>query len=207
MIHWGTAKVPPKRNKKDWQKILDQAKWRRDAGFKFVNRGKKSVLEKIISGGQTGADRAGISVAKDLGYQTGGWMPKGFLAQDGCWPEFAEEFGMQEHSSPKYPPRTALNVKESDGTVRIATNFQSPGEKLTLKMVEQYQKPHFDVHPGITAPEELVEWIKLHQIRVLNVAGNSERTSKGMFKFAYNFLAEVLRSLQNSDDGNQGRDG
>lgn len=147
---------------------------------------------KIISGGQTGADRAGITIAKDLGLSTGGWMPKGFLAQDGFHPEFAEQFGIQVHSSPKYPPRTALNVKESDGTVRIATDFYSPGEILTLKMIQQYKKPYFDVHPNVTKPEEFVKWLEENKIKILNVAGNSEKTSKGIYEFAYHFLKEAL---------------
>jgi hypothetical protein len=59
-------------------------------------------------------------------------------------------------------------------------------------MVNQYKKVHFDVHPYITAPEELLQWLKDENIQVLNVAGNSERTSPGIYKFAYGFLAEVL---------------
>jgi hypothetical protein len=150
------------------------------------------MLKKIISGGQTGADRAGLFVAKDLGYETGGWMPKGFIAQDGRHPKFAEQFNIQEHSSTFYPPRTALNAKESDGTVRIATDFNSPGEKLTLKMIQQYKKPHFDVVPGITSTQELADWLKINNIEILNVAGNSERTSQGIYQFAYDFLKEAL---------------
>ena len=99
------------------------------------------ILERVISGGQTGADRAGLAAAKAAGIATGGWMPKGFRALDGPHAEFAAIYGIQEHTSDRYPPRTALNVKESDATLRFATDCNSPGEVLTLQMCKRYGKP------------------------------------------------------------------
>lgn len=154
-------------------------------------------MYKIISGGQTGADRAGLEAAKEYGLETGGWMPKGFIAQDGVHPEFVELYGIQEHESSKYPPRTALNVKDSDGTVRFMTNRFSAGSKCTLKMIKQYQKPYFDVHPldeSIT-PYKLADWIMINNIQVLNVAGNSERNSQHIGEFVVAFLHEVFECL------------
>jgi len=154
------------------------------------------MLTKVISGGQTGADRAGLFMAKAAGIQTGGWMPKGFLAQDGKHPEFAAEFCIEEHSSPKYPPRTAMNAKSSDGTMRFATNWDSAGEKLTLKMVHQYNKLVFDVDPnGGTTPQDAADWITQNNIKILNIAGNSERTSPGIGDFTIGFLAEMFEIL------------
>ena len=153
-------------------------------------------LERVISGGQTGADRGGLAAAKAAGFQTGGWMPKGFRAHDGLCPEMAAFYGMQEHDSPRYPPRTALNVKESDATLRFATDWESPGEALTLKLLERYGRPHFAVTPGGTeTPADVVAWLAHHAPRVLNVAGNSERTSPGIHAFVAVFLAEVFARL------------
>lgn len=88
------------------------------------------LLTKIISGGQTGADMGALKVAKELGLETGGTMPKSFIAHDGEHPEFATLYNIKEHASPKYPPRTACNVRDSDATVRFASNFDSPGENI-----------------------------------------------------------------------------
>lgn len=153
-------------------------------------------LKTVISGGQTGADRAGLAAAKAAGLFTGGWMPKGFRAQDGARPEFADMYGVREHASDKYPPRTALNVKEADATLRFATDWDSAGEVLTLKFIERYGRPYFDVTPGgEETPEDVVAWLRRHDVRVLNVAGNAERTSPGIEAFVTAFLGAVFALL------------
>ena len=157
-------------------------------------------LERVISGGQTGADRAGLVAAKAAGLATGGWMPKGFRAQDGGHPEFAALYGVREHASDRYPPRTALNVKEADATLRFATDWGSAGEILTLDMIERYGRPHFGVTPGgAETPADVVAWLVRHNVRVLNVAGNSERTSPGIEAFVTAFLADVFALLAARD--------
>ena len=158
-------------------------------------------IQRIISGGQTGADRAALVAAKAAGIATGGWMPKGFRAQDGPRPEFATLYGIREHASDRYPPRTALNVKESDATLRFATDWDSPGEVLTSRMCSRYGKPQLEVTPGgELTPEVVAEWIVRNNVRVLNVAGNTERTSPGIETFVSNFLAEVFRLLRASSE-------
>ncbi len=153
-------------------------------------------LARVISGGQTGADRAGLAAAKTAGIPTGGWMPKGFRAQDGPRPEFAAVYGVREHASDRYPPRTALNVKESDATICFATDRQSPGEVLTRTLCERYGRPRLDVTPGGTVtPADVAAWLTEKGVTVLNVAGNTERTSPGIGAFAETFLAEVFRLL------------
>jgi len=140
------------------------------------------MLTKVISGGQTGVDLGALLAAEEHGIKTGGWMPLGFMAQDGKHPEYSDRFGIQEHISKRYQPRTALNVKESDGTLRIAVHFSSPGEILTYRMIGQYKKPSIDVDAMVddTLPFQVAEWIEKHNIETLNVAGNSERTCPGI---------------------------
>lgn len=157
------------------------------------------ALERVISGGQTGADRAALVAARAVGVPTGGWMPKGFLAHDGTHPEFATRYGVQETDYSRYQPRTARNVKGSDATVRIATNWDSAGEVLTLDLCRANQKPHLDVTPGEQAPATVAAWITANDIRVLNVAGNSEQTSPGIEEFAIGFLTEVFELLRLSE--------
>lgn len=158
------------------------------------------MLERVISGGQTGADRAGLVAAKAAGLATGGWMPKGFRALDGPRPEFATLYGVTEHASDRYPPRTALNVKESCATVCFASAWDSPGEVLTRRMCERYGRPRLEVTPGgLVSPAGVVEWLRLNGVRVLNVAGNTERTSPGIGAFTEAFLAEVFQLLKEGD--------
>jgi hypothetical protein len=153
-------------------------------------------VKKIISGGQTGADEAGLIAARLSGLQTGGWMPKGFRTLDGRKPEFKEMYKMQEHSSYYYTPRTFQNAKESDGTVRFATNFNSAGEICTLKAINQYHKPYFDVDFNEALTQQVIDfrsWLKCNVIKILNVAGNSEKSSPGIKQKVINFLREALQ--------------
>jgi hypothetical protein len=75
------------------------------------------MLEKIITGGQTGADQAAWRAARVYGLPTGGWLPKGFLTEDGPRPEFATLYGAQEMPTDSYRARTEQNVRDSHGTV------------------------------------------------------------------------------------------
>lgn len=154
------------------------------------------ILEKVISGGQTGADRAGLIAAKAMGISTGGWMPHGFLAYDGKHPEFAELYGLTETISKRYPPRTSMNVLHSDGTLRFATNWHSPGELLTLKLCNKYRKPNLAVTlGGDVTPVDVMRCLVENNIRVLNVAGNSERTSPGIEEYVRHFLENVFQMI------------
>lgn len=135
-------------------------------------------VKKIISGGQIGADIAGLRAAKILDIETGGWMPKGFKTLDGNKPEYAKMYGMIELVTDDYPPRTRMNVVNSDGTVRFATNFNTYGEKATLREVHKANKPYFDIQPynSIYQPPflDFVKWIEENNVQVLNVAGNAD---------------------------------
>lgn len=129
------------------------------------------TVTRIISGGQRGADRWGLIAARDLGLKTGGTAPKGWRVQlpdesDGSDPDLAG-FGLVEHTSPTYPPRTKKNVEDSDGTLWVGYE-KSGGGRLTIGHAQLSQK-QIIVNP---TPEVLREWLQLHQIRVLNVAGN-----------------------------------
>lgn len=166
------------------------------------------MLERVISGGQTGVDQAGLFAAKYSGLQTGGWMPKGFRTLTGPRPEFETMFGVKEHSSYEYSPRTEQNVIDGDGTVRIAEVFSSAGERCTLKHIKNHKKPHLDIQVILNKitfkPEianhnidRLKEFIQLNQIKTLNVAGNSESTSPGIYNATYAFLLLVFGELRN----------
>src|SRR5688500_14728345 len=102
-------------------------------------------LRKIISGGQTGADQAGLFVAKRFGLETGGMMPRGFKTLTGPDPVLARLYGLTEHESDSYVPRTHYNASTSHGTIRLAGNFESRGEICTLKALKDHNRPYFDV--------------------------------------------------------------
>src|SRR5579871_6832314 len=96
---------------------------------------------KIISGGQRGADVAGLRAGKALGLMTGGCLPAGCLTLDGPKPQYLEVYGCHEHILSDYPPRTRENVRNADATVRFAFDFETRGEKCTFNAIREYSKP------------------------------------------------------------------
>ena len=98
------------------------------------------MVERVISGGQTGADEAGLAVAKELGIPTGGYIPKGWLTETGPRPDLAIAYGMTEAATADYPERTRLNVLSSDGTV-VFGDSRSCGSWLTAKLCQRERKP------------------------------------------------------------------
>lgn len=157
-------------------------------------------LQKVISGGQTGADVGGVLAARLHGLKTGGWMPLGWKTLNGPRPEYAKLFDMQEHQDPGYKARTWENVYDSDGTIRIAANFNSAGEKCTLNGIRKYDKPYIDVEiiESVIYKEDVVhvaEWMTRCEIKTLNVAGNSHRTWQGMQAYTTKFLSYVFLEL------------
>lgn len=167
-------------------------------------------LVRVISGGQNGVDLAALIAAKSAGLETGGCMPKGFRTLDGPRPEYAERFGMfEDQSSDAYPPRTHRNVRETDATLRIAVDFESPGEKTTREAIVRYRRPSFDllVEPSwIEMPPlglglygmRIATWIFEKNVCVLNVAGNSERTAPGIGLFTEGFLRNTFDLIARS---------
>lgn len=157
------------------------------------------MLNKVISGGQTGVDIAGLRAAKEVGLETGGWMPKNFTTTDGPMPEWAEEFGLQEHTSRRYPPRTYQNVEDAHGTIRLAFKFGTPGERCTYKAIKCYEKPYINVDLDDPCPiNDVLEWLHANSIETLNVAGNSEKTHPGVEKVAYDYLIALFRAALNN---------
>ena len=154
------------------------------------------MIKKCISGGQTGADQGGLYAAELFDIPTGGWIPKGFLTEKGSDPALGSRFGLVETGSAKYPIRTRANVNDSDGTIRFARNFSSPGEICTFKAIKDFRKPYFDVNirnpPSL---ETVVEWIGVNKVLVLNVAGNKESSCPGICEFTIKFLSQVFAKL------------
>jgi hypothetical protein len=154
-------------------------------------------LRKVISGAQTGADIAGLETAKKFGFETGGVMPFGYKTLDGPRPEYKTLYGVTVTTSSSYVPRTRKNVKDADATIRLAYDFSSRGEKCTLKAIQDYKRPHFDVDLSDPPPtEDVVKWLDENNVEVLNVAGNAEQTSTGTYEAATKYLEALFEHVR-----------
>lgn len=143
-------------------------------------------VERIVSGGQTGVDRAALDVALLLGIPCGGWCPRGRKAEDGT---IAERYPLQETQSSDYRQRTAANVRDSDGTLILHHGRLTGGTALTVQIAEHTSKPCMVVDLGTApSPTNTLNWIGNHHIRVLNVAGPRESQSPGIYLRAHHWL-------------------
>ncbi|MCX7423230.1 MAG: putative molybdenum carrier protein [Planctomycetia bacterium] len=148
------------------------------------------MLVKIISGGQTGVDRAALDVAIELGINYGGWCPLGRRSEDGVIPE---TYKLQEAPTANYADRTALNVRDSDATLIIAKRPLRSGTALTQRMADRYQRPSLVVDPhDTTSITKVIEWLKANNVKVLNVAGPRESLRQDVGSVAARFLMQVL---------------
>lgn len=157
-------------------------------------------LQTVISGGQTGADQAGLFAAYECGIETGGYAPFGFKTSIGNNAALLKDkFNLIEHSSRDYSLRTALNVKMSDATVRLATNFNTAGELCTMKAIRRYEKPFIDIdlnHIGEQyineSAEALLKFLAVNNILVLNIAGNADRFPNDGFGIHFHSAKRIL---------------
>ena len=146
------------------------------------------LIEKIVSGGQTGADRAALDWAIENGIPHGGWCPKGRLAEDG---PISSRYNLTESSSKDYLQRTEWNARDSDGTVvfTIAATL-SGGSKRTVHFAEKHKKPVVHISSATEQPAELlVDFIRSNGIRILNVAGSRGSNEPEIGEFVKQILA------------------
>lgn len=147
------------------------------------------TLEKIVSGGQTGVDRAGLDAAMTVGIPVGGWIPKGRRTEDGpldvCYP-------LMETRSPQYRVRTGWNVRDTDGTLILTIGVPEGGTAHTVQKCHHFNKPVLvvDLEAGHDL-DEMDAWIIENRIRVLNIAG--PRASKQ--PTIYNRACSILQAL------------
>jgi hypothetical protein len=154
-------------------------------------------LQTIISGGQTGADQAGLAAAVHLGLKTGGYMPKGWRTQAGPRPDMEELYGMWEHPSSAYPPRTEANVMTADAT--LVFGEMSGGSLLTIRLCEQYHRPVF-FQPWRSRQDDpdvdnFVAFLRREQPIILNVAGSREESQPGIFTVCQVYIIQAVETV------------
>jgi hypothetical protein len=143
-------------------------------------------LQRIVSGGQTGADRAALDWAIAQGIPHGGWCPRGRRAEDG---RIADRYQLLETPSRDYGQRTRWNVRDSDGTLVVSRSKRlTGGSALTARVAARLGQPCLHVHPGADDPAAIREFLERHRIRTLNVAGPRASNDPEI----YEYVLEVL---------------
>ena len=147
------------------------------------------MITKIISGGQTGADRAALDFAIANNIPYGGWLPKGRKTEDGT---LDLKYRLQEMPTTDYPKRTEKNVLDADGTVIVSHGFLTGGSALTAEFAKKHKKHwiHIDLAELAIkeASQRLDSWLTRHEIKVLNVAGPRGRKDPEIYEATLRLL-------------------
>ena len=147
------------------------------------------VLKRLISGGQTGADQGGLEAGKQLGLETGGWVPKGCMTEAGPNKDLVTTYGCTESHTSDYQTRTRQNVDAAGGTVWFGYTY-TPGYWCTHNRAKHRT-------PWIENPtkENFLRWLSDNGIEILNVAGNRESKNRGLRAKVKDFLVDALRQV------------
>lgn len=155
---------------------------------------RRTLVDKLVSGGQTGADRASLDFALAHGIPHGGWCPRGRLAEDGA---LEERYELEETPDAEYSQRTEWNVRDSDGTVIFSISPElSGGSKRTADFAVRHGKPCLHLSQqthGQNAGEQLRVFVQQHGIRVLNVAGPRASNEPAVPRFVLETLEELFK--------------
>jgi len=153
------------------------------------------MFTKIVSGGQTGVDRAALDVALEVGMPCGGWCPQGRRAEDG---RIDDRYPLRETPWDGYPQRTEWNVRDSDGTLILTCGEADRGTTLTVEIAQRKKKPYLVIDIGGTVDVLTIrKWAEEQGVRVLNVAGPRASSSPGIHDRA----RDVLRQLVQEEGG------
>ena len=156
-----------------------------------------SFCKQIISGGQTGVDRAALDFAIENDFTHGGWAPLGMKAEDGRIPQ---KYQLVELTEGGYRQRNRRNVQDSDATLIINLGALEGGTLQTLVFAQRLKKPHLVIQldTGLTAETvaQTLSWLKQYGIETLNVAGPRESKRPGVYALAVNFLIALKLHLE-----------
>lgn len=151
---------------------------------------RREILMKVISGGQTGVDRAALDVALANGLPLGGWCPQGRRAEDGIIPP---RYPLTETEESTYEERTELNVRDSDATLIVVRGRPTGGTAYTVKMAMKWRRPYRIV--DLEAENVIAttrDWLVENRIAILNIAGPRESTTPGIYAATVTLLTQLL---------------
>ncbi len=154
--------------------------------------GVSEVAIRVVSGGQTGVDRAALDAALALGLPIGGWCPLGRRAEDGPIPD---RYPLHETPSADYGERTEWNVRDSDATLILHRGPMTGGTRLTAELARRLGKPLLarDLAGPIDV-RAIADWLNANHVRVLNCAGPRESGAPGIGEESQRIFVEVFRA-------------
>lgn len=161
----------------------------------------KLSVEKIISGGQTGVDRAALDFAIDSAISHGGACPKGRFAEDGVLLDkyHLYEVGNNEDDlSTNYAMRTVENIMQADGTLIVVPIYPMPigwsdGTVMTINKAKELNKPYFIFQIAHSDIDSIRDWLRINNVKMLNIAGPRESNFPGIYQNTFSLLKQIFQ--------------
>lgn len=155
------------------------------------------MIERIVSGGQTGVDRAALDAALARGIECGGWCPAGRLADDGVIPQ---RYPLRETIDMDHTVRTEHNVRDSDGTLMFYRGTLQGGTAYAVLMARHLGRPVMAIDLDTPFDSAAVaSWVAANRIKVLHIGGQRESSSPGIYQAARRCIDELLERLAGKD--------
>lgn len=148
---------------------------------------------KIISGGQSGVDRAALDFCLENNIPSGGWCPKGRIAEDGSIADF---YPLKETRTANYEERTRLNIIDSDASLVLYDSKMDKGTLYSLATIKIFDKPYLQI--DFSVENELVSisnWLEDNKISTINIVGPRESENPGIYFMVKSFLKELWKGL------------
>jgi len=147
------------------------------------------MIEKIISGGQTGVDRAALDVALELGIECGGWCPAGRDAEDGPIPA---RYSLKETVNIDHTVRTENNVRDSDATLIVYRGELHGGTAYAVEMARHVGRPVLAVDVESPPPiAEILDWLKVSRVGTLHIGGPRQSSRPGIYDQARALILQI----------------
>jgi hypothetical protein len=155
----------------------------------------------IISGGQTGADIAGLMAAKEVGFNTGGFAPKGFKTELGSNLMLKSQYHLKETSSSGYTIRTRMNIEWADINILFSDDSKSKGTLYTISCCNKANKPYLLLSSFDTnAVQSILAFIKpymgFNNDFTINIAGNRASKAPGIQDRVFSILVDVFKEIK-----------
>ncbi|WP_340111236.1 putative molybdenum carrier protein [Maribellus mangrovi] len=164
----------------------------------MVKNNLQILCQKIISGGQTGVDRGILDACLDKKFPCGGWCPKGRRAEDGV---ILTKYPLTETKEKEYSVRTRRNVEDADGTIIMFESAHSAGTELTADIACRLKKPLRKI-TAETPVKNILIWMYLNKIKILNIAGPRESEVPGSATAAYQIISDLIDAISNNNSIN-----
>lgn len=168
----------------------------------LLDFGPYEGLTTIISGGQDGVDIAGLVAARQAGLKTGGYVPRFCKTNSGSNWDLRDIYGLTETQSTGYIERTKKNVIESDGTLLLGSDLNSPGSYMTKQFANNYNKPLFEIQFPMALQKYYIQkvndWLYINKITILNIAGNRDKNTRYGYHYGstYDFLMPLFEQMR-----------